>query len=387
MPKGSIQRHTSISHFAGEEHPTIVKKPIQIVVLIGTKAQLVKMAPVIQELMKRCLDFKFVLTGQHAETMFDLIESFELRQPDDFIIKPEETDTKVKVGSWFFRALIEARKKNYFSKANIILVHGDTLSTLLGAIVGRLKGSKVAHIEAGLRSFKLFHPFPEEITRLVVSKLAHYFFCPDDWSANNLKHKKHVYNTGANTILDSYRFALQKHHQQDTRQETYAVASIHRFENINTNERFNFIMQQIVRASEQVRIKFVLHPVTKNKINFGPWKEKLENLPGIILTERMTYVDFTHLLLGARFLITDGGSNQEEASIMGIPCLLMREATERRDGLEDNIVLSKYQAGVIKRFVNEHSDSRWEIKTLPEIYPSHSIIDTLILASNDQNNI
>jgi UDP-N-acetylglucosamine 2-epimerase (non-hydrolysing) len=336
------------------------------------------MAPVIQELMRRNLDFKFVLTGQHAETMYDLIDSFELCQPDDSIIKPKETDTKVKVGSWFFRALLEARKKkDYFNKSSIILVHGDTLSTLLGAIIGRLKGSKVAHIEAGLRSFNLFHPFPEEITRLLVSRLAHYFFCPDDWSANNLKQKKHVYNTQSNTILDSYRFALQNHHRQVTEQKSYAVASIHRFENINNDERFNFIMEQIAQASEKINIKFVLHPVTKNKINNSPWRTKLEHLPGITLTKRMTYIEFTHLLLNARFLISDGGSNQEEASIMGIPCLLMREATERQDGLQDNIVLSKYRPEVIRQFINDHCDAEWEIRTLPEIYPSYSIINTL----------
>ncbi|RLA39867.1 MAG: hypothetical protein DRR42_26695 [Gammaproteobacteria bacterium] len=350
---------------------------MQIVVLIGTKAQLVKMAPVIQELMRQNLDFKFVLTGQHAETMFDLIDSFELRQPDDFIIQPKETDTKVKVSSWFFRALLEARKKDYFNKSSIVLVHGDTLSTLLGAIIGRLKGSKVAHIEAGLRSFNLFHPFPEEITRLLVSRLAHYFFCPDDWSANNLKRKKHVYNTRSNTILDAYRFALQNHDQQVSDQQSYAVASIHRFENINNDERFNFIMEQIAQASEKINIKFVLHPVTKNKINSSSWRTKLEQLPGVILTRRMTYIDFTHLLLNARFLISDGGSNQEEASIMGIPCLLMREATERQDGLKDNIVLSKYQPEVIQKFVSDNYDDQWERRALPETYPSRSIINTL----------
>ena len=350
---------------------------MQIVVLIGTKAQLVKMAPVVQELMKQQQDFKFVLTGQHAETMFDLIDSFELRQPDDFIIKPRETDTKVKVGSWFFRALLAAWKKDYFNKSSIILVHGDTLSTLLGAIIGRLKGSKIAHIEAGLRSFNLFHPFPEEITRLLVSRLAHYFFCPDDWSASNLKHKKHVYNTQSNTILDSFRFALKNHHGKDAKQQNYAVASIHRFENINNDERFNFIMEQIAQASEKINIKFVLHPVTKNKINSSPWKAKLEQLPGIILTKRMTYIEFTHLLMNAKFLISDGGSNQEEASIMGIPCLLMREATERQDGLQDNIVLSKYRPEVIRQFVIDHYYAEWGLRALPEIYPSYSIINTL----------
>ena len=349
----------------------------QIIVLIGTKAQLVKMAPVIQELLRQNLNFKFVLTGQHAVTMDDLIESFELREPDDFIINPREADTRLKLILWFFRALLEARKKDYFSPSSIVLVHGDTLSTLLGAIIGRLRGCKVAHIEAGLRSFKLFHPFPEEITRKLVSRLAHYFFCPDDWSANNLKHKKHVYNTRVNTVLDSYRFALQNHHEQGTEQRKYAVVSIHRFENINKNERFNFIMEEVARASERIDIKFVLHPVTKNKINASPWREKLEQLPGITLTSRMTYIEFTHLLLNARFLISDGGSNQEEASIMGIPCLLMREATERQDGLQANIVLSRYRPEIIRQFINDHCDAEWGTRTLPELYPSRSIVNTV----------
>lgn len=354
-----------------------MKNQMQIVVLVGTKAQLVKMAPVIQELKRQGLDYRFVLTGQHAETMYDLIDSFQLGLPDDYIIKPKETDTKVKVGSWFFRALLAAGKKDYFNKSSIILVHGDTLSTLLGAIIGRIKGSKVAHVEAGLRSYNLFHPFPEEITRLLVSRLAHYFFCPDDWSAGNLKKKKHVHNTRFNTILDAYRFALRSHEQDDNEQQVYAVASIHRFENINNDDRFNFIMEQIAQVSQRIHIKFVLHPVTKKKINNSAWGAKLEQLPGITLTRRMTYIDFIHLLMNAKFLISDGGSNQEEAAIMGIPCLLMREATERQDGLEDNIVLSRYQPDVIDKFIDEHHDGEWETRTLPEVYPSRSIIETL----------
>ena len=117
--------------------------------------------------------------------------------------------------------------------------------------------------------------------------------------------------------------------------------------------------------------------MTENKINNGPWKSKLEQLPSITLVRRMTYIDFTHLLLNARFLISDGGSNQEEAAIIGIPCLLMREATERQDGLQDNIVLSKYRQDVIEQFVNDHYDGEWEQRALPEIYPSCSIVKTI----------
>lgn len=186
-----------------------------------------------------------------------------------------------------------------------------------------------------------------------------------------------VINTQANTILDSLRFACQELPVSDQGNK-YAVVSIHRYENLSDRERFEGIMDCLVMVAKQIPLKFILHPVTEIKLRKTDWYEKLEVITGITLENRMDYITFSRLLMGSRFLISDGGSNQEEASYMGLPCILMREKTERQEGLSDNVVLSNYDQNVVNTFVQRHINEKWHMKALPEIYPSRVIVDHLV---------
>lgn len=327
-----------------------------ILVPVGTKAQLIKMAPVMRAMGKQGVPYHFVLTGQHAETMDDLIQAFELPDPAYHLAPIEEANTSVKLASWLLKILkgnltgaSPLAQHNY----KLCLVHGDTMSTLVAALLAKRHGIPVAHVEAGLRSFNFFHPFPEEIVRLAVSRLSDIFYCAGDWAINNLAYLRNrnrtFVNIGQNTLLDSLLFAITK--PQETKdQDRYAIISIHRFENLSNKPRFQFIIEQILKIQETIPLKFVLHPATREKLEAHQLRDKLESV-GIELVPRMDYVRFIALLNNAQFIMTDGGSNQEECYYLGLPCLIMRKTTERIEGIDQNTTIANYQASTIEKFM------------------------------------
>lgn len=336
-----------------------------IFVTIGTKAQLIKMAPLIRELQHQSLPYRFILTGQHQETMAELYAAFELNPPDDYFIQPKEANSYSKLLSWLIKASLSGfMKLKKTGPDDCVLVHGDTLSTLQCALIGKLKGIKVVHIEAGLRSFDHFNPFPEEIIRRLVTALADFYVVQDATARENLKRYADdvVLNTHANTMIDALRFARKKLDEANIDAETrprYGLASLHRNENLTQSERFECLMNTVLEAQQILPIKFILHPVTRQKIYQSGWHQTLTKA-GVELVERMDYLKFTDLMLNAELLITDGGSNQEEASYIGIPCLIMRDASERKEGLGQggNAVLSHYDAQKITDFLRNYPQYR-----------------------------
>jgi UDP-N-acetylglucosamine 2-epimerase (non-hydrolysing) len=359
-------------------------------VLIGTKAQLIKMAPVMRAMTRAKLPYRFVLTGQHQETMVELIEQFELPEPD-YLIPLNESDTKTKLVMWVFRALWRSVfSKTLWRDVRYCLVHGDTMSTLMGALSARIRGRNVIHVEAGLRSYNLRHPFPEELIRICVTRLSHYFYCADQWAVDNVhamvkRPKENVVLIGHNTLRDALAFAIESNQSDGSQNlpEPYCVVSVHRYENLSDSSRFERIMLWVERFAQQRNVKVVLHPATrKTLINTG-WYGRLEKNPKISLLSRMGYCEFIGLLSYADFLASDGGSNQEECSYMNLPCLLFRDATERQEGLGEYVVLSKLDDGEISAFLNKFSKDKCaslkrELPSLTEAEPASSrIIDHL----------
>lgn len=336
-------------------------------ILIGTKAQLIKMAPVMRAMLKADLPFRFVLTGQHRETMSDLIQQFDLPKPE-FLVPLEESDTKAKLIFWVLRAMWRAVFNKYlWQGTRYCLVHGDTLSTLLGALSARIHGKKVIHVEAGLRSFNIRHPFPEELTRILVTKLSHYYYCADQWGVDNVnamvkRPPGSVLMIGNNTLLDALYFALSNANEEskEKTESDYCVVSVHRYENLTDRIRFNKIMGWVERFANQMDVKIVLHPATKKVLVKSGWYSRLEKNKRINLLPRMGYCEFIVLLESSTFLATDGGSNQEECSYLGLPCLLFRDATERNEGLDSNVVLSGLDDNIIYRFLDNLDKAKKE---------------------------
>jgi UDP-N-acetylglucosamine 2-epimerase (non-hydrolysing) len=220
-------------------------------------------------------------------------------------------------------------------------------------------GFQCAHIESGLRSFNVLHPFPEELIRLATFRLASALFCPDASAVDNVSLLgKKVINTHGNTMLDATRLAVKAARRSDL--PAFGIVSVHRYENIFNAARFYWIVEKIIEISVKHRILLIMHPPTEKRLRDTGLYSKLEVEPNIELKKRLGYFDFSGLLASAKFLVTDGGSNQEESSYLVLPCLVLRKATERTEGVGQNVVISNYDSQTIARFFNNLSVHRRE---------------------------
>lgn len=352
-------------------------------VVLGTKAQLVKMAPVMVELRDRGVAYRYVHTGQHQATMNEMLEEFGLKAPDVVLHRGRDVVSVPQMAAWGAKILWQclARRREIFGDdpRGIVLVHGDTLSTLLGALMGRVSGLRVGHVESGLRSFRLFHPFPEEITRLLTFRLSDSLYCPGPWAlANVARHGSERIDTGCNTLADTLALALRvERAREHVPDDEYAIVSLHRYENVFNREGFERLLDVVEELALRRRMLFILHPPTERQIDRLGLRARLEGNPRIELRPRYTYFDFVTLLEGASFVVTDGGSIQEESSYLGLPCLLLREATERQEGLGDNAVLSAFDRGVIRRFSDDPGVHRREPLAAAH-QPSKKIVDAAL---------
>lgn len=331
--------------------------------VIGTKAQLVKMAPVMVELRRRNIDYNFIFTGQHHETMGSLRENFSLPDPDITLHNGKDITSIPKMFFWLIKILWRTffDRKSIFlgDRKGIVLVHGDTFSTLLGALMGKMARLKVGHVESGLRSFNYLHPFPEELTRVLTFYLADVYFCPGKKALQNLKKfNGDKVNTEFNTLIDSLYAAKEnfKNIDIDIPKKPYCIVTIHRFENIFNKPVLEQNLKYVIETAKNIKTLFILHPITDKRLKLYALMEELENNPNIECRPRYDYFSFMKLVYNSEFLITDGGSNQEECWFMGKPCLLLRKVTERPEGLNENVVISEYSESKILQFINNYDE-------------------------------
>jgi len=376
------------------EGKTISKNKIYIV--IGTRAQLIKMAPLMSLLQKQHIDYEFIYTAQHRETISRILKDFQVKDPDRTIYSKSEASTITKFfgwgGSMFFKAL---NPKKIFPKKGIVLTHGDTVTTAWAAVVGKLAGCKIAHVESGIRSFKIFNPFPEEIMRLITFQFSDVYFCPNNWAVNNLRrYKGEKIDLGINPVYDSVKTAINSNVKAELPSERYVVVSIHRFENIFTNKLEKTIIPLLEKIADfGFTLVFVLHPSTRNVLlkNEKKLYNRLDKNKKIILKERYPYFEFLQLLNNSEFVVTDGGSNQEELSYMGKPTLLFRNVSERIEGLNENAIISHFDIKTIMEFVENYKQRQFPFKNI-ETSPSQIIVDYLknyiySHTKNQDNNI
>jgi UDP-N-acetylglucosamine 2-epimerase (non-hydrolysing) len=353
----------------------------KIYVVIGTRAQLIKMAPIMVLMQKENIDYEFIYTAQHKETISEILSDFNVKMPDRILYSKSEAKTITKFLGWIGSMLFQSLSpKKIFPEKGIVLTHGDTATCIWAAIVGKLAGCIVCHVESGLRSFNIFQPFPEELTRLITFRFSDVYFCPNSWAVNNLKkYNGDKVNLEINTLYDSVKEALTSNESVDYPNEKYAVVSIHRLENIFTKKFEQTIIPLLENVAEKgFVLVFVLHPATLSvlKRNEGKLYKRLESNKRIVLKDRYSYFKFIKLLNGSQFVISDGGSNQEELSYLGKPTLLFRNVTERIEGLKENIVISNFDEHKIMNFVENYKNFQRPIKEI-SISPSEKIITYL----------
>lgn len=307
--------------------------------IVGTRAQLIKVAPVIREFESSNLPITFLLTGQHKDTMNDLIDEFGISSPPISLIKDKEHSTIMALVLWIptiLLILIQALKQQ---PKSYVFVHGDTLTTLLSTISAKLCGHKVVHLESGLTSKNVLNPFPEELTRRIVFRFTNIACCPSQSDITNMQKYRHIeiIDTQGNTILDSIQHLNIG--KNIIKKDRSVLVSLHRFQNIYSKERLNNIKKMLIDLSTEYKIYFVLHPATLKKLKSYDFLKDLEQTHNIKLLPRMNYKNFLNLALSTNCVITDGGSNQEELAFFGHPTLILRKTTERIDGLGKNAIL------------------------------------------------
>lgn len=298
-------------------------KDCSVLVCYGTRPEIIKLAPVIHELDKRHIPFKTVFTGQHKDLYRDVAE---LIPPADFSLKIRGNNRSLcQISEQIFSTLPEVFNK---AKPSICLVHGDTATAAIGALAASYCGIPVGHVEAGLRTYDISKPFPEEINRQIIARLASFNWAPTLKSVENLRSENvsHVACTG-NTIVDMcYEYPFKSIYGNEV------LVTLHRRENFGgTLRRICMGIEQLAIMNPSLRFLFPMHP-NPNVQAMKPF------LAHVSLIDPLPYPELLELLARCRCVITDSGGIQEECAFYKKKVLVCRQTTERPEGVEAGFV-------------------------------------------------
>ena len=356
-----------------------------ILVVFGTTGELIKLAPVLLRLDRRRHRYVLATTGQQVQQIPSFLDQFGLRQPDVWLARGAgERDLSVNadIPGWLARVtrswLRERRRVRRTLRAGpgrpLVLVHGDTMTTVLGSMMGRSLRTTVAHIEGGLRSYDLRHPFPEELNRKLATTLSRIHYAPGAWAASNLR-RGDVVDTGSNTIRDSLELVSDEPPTVPLPAGRFGVVSLHRFELLNSRRLLTETIEVLASAARTTPLLFIDHPVTIAALErFGLARhfdgQAFRRIP------RLRFFDFVRVERRSAFVVTDSGGSQEECYYLDLPCLVHRVKTERREGLGENAVLSGMSADVLRDFLDGPARFR-RTTALSTVSPAEVIIEDL----------
>jgi len=355
-------------------------------VFIGTKAQYIKTAPLLRLMQEKKISYNLIDSGQHAEFANILREELGVKEPDVYLEQKGNIKSVKEVVFWFVRYLIltlfnpsRLRKEVFKGKQGICIIHGDTPSTFVALMLAKRIGLKVAHIEAGLRSYNFFKPFPEEIIRIFCMKFSDYLFSPSDWAYENLVKmgvKGEKFNVKQNTNVEAMYYSLEKTEKMKTDKE-YCLMTIHRVETILRKQRLCFVIDLAEKIAKNLQVFFVLHDPTLKKLKDFGLLERITNNTNIYTSGLMDHSKFLALLSNANFVITDGGSIQEESHYLDVPCLVMRTETERQEGIGSNVKMSNFTGETVESFLQNYKQFK-RGRRIGNMQPSLQILNTLL---------
>jgi UDP-N-acetylglucosamine 2-epimerase (non-hydrolysing) len=334
-----------------------------VIVVFGTTGELIKVAPLLRRLEERGEPATTVCTGQQVEQIPRMLRDFGLRDPDHWVARGRSGRDLSRPGdipAWLREVVRNAirirgdlRRSLRRAGRPLVVVHGDTFTTVIGALLGHSMRAPVAHIEAGLRSGDWRNPFPEELNRRITSRLATIHFAPGTWAAGNLRRARvrgTIVDTGSNTIRDSLQLVGDGAPAVPIPDEPFGIVSIHRFELLNDPPGLAALLEVLRDASQRVPLMFIDHPVTARTIRDAGLEGVFDG-ERFFRIERQRYFPFLALLRRSEFLVTDSGGSQEECAQLGHPCLVHRAVTERKDGLDGCVVLSGLDLDVVRDFM------------------------------------
>ncbi len=329
----------------------------KIITIFGTRPEAIKMAPLVKELEKReGIDSMVCVTAQHREMLDQVLQLFDITPDFDLnIMKTKQTLTGIT------NKVLEGLEEIFIKeKPDMILVHGDTTTTFSGALAAFYQQIKVGHVEAGLRTFDKYFPFPEEMNRKLTGSLADLHFAPTKGSKSNLLregvNESDIFITGntvidamIHTVKDNYKFENELLNKIDFENKKVIMITAHRRENWGEGiENICDALNKIVDENQDVELVYLVHlnPVVKDVVT-----RKLGNKERIHLLSPLD-TNETHNLMNKCFMVmTDSGGLQEEAPHLGKPVLVLRDVTERPEAVEYGTV--KLVGTNVDKVVNE----------------------------------
>ncbi|MEL0539173.1 non-hydrolyzing UDP-N-acetylglucosamine 2-epimerase [Staphylococcus debuckii] len=321
----------------------------KIMTVFGTRPEAIKMAPLVAQLKKEeTLEAVVAVTAQHREMLDSVLETFDIHPDYDLNIM-QAGQTLSDITSKVLKGLEAVIKKE---KPDMILVHGDTMTTFASALAAFYNQVAIGHVEAGLRTWNKYSPYPEEMNRQMVSDLADIHFAPTQQAADNLLAENHPADTIAitgNTAIDAMSTTIKEDYQSDIISKHLGkqiiLLTAHRRENIGTPMEHIFkAVREIVEQHENV---VVVYPMHKNPKVREIARKYLGGHERIELIEPLEVIDFHNFAHQSHLILTDSGGIQEEAPSLGKPVLVLRDTTERPEGVK---------AGTLKLIGTEEAD-------------------------------
>lgn len=343
-----------------------------VVIIYGTSAELIKMYGIIKNIPR---DQQYIICNAQQYAGLQKVHKQLDIEPDLYIAK-----------GWFGQDVANMRQMllmmfkshgkfaRQWSKVkkiiretdkikntkSVVLVHGDTLTTVVGSYLGRLLGLPVGHVEAGLRSGSWKNPFPEELDRRLATKIARIHFAPNELAEKNLRDEKvkgEIINTRFNTAKDaieqSDRFVSQAYYDLNLPKH-YLLVLLHRTELLENKRNFENILRTIhSHAKQGNNVVFTMHTTTSERIKSYGFGYLLDQ-KNICIIHKQPYFDFMAIVKNADYIITDGGGLQEDSYFLGIPVVIHRERTERQEGLGFNAQISKMDIKKVEQFLSTH---------------------------------
>lgn len=331
---------------------------IKVFSVFGTRPEAIKMAPLVKALEKdERFDSKVVVTAQHREMLDQVMEIFDIQADYDLnIMSSGQTLTDITT-----KVLLEMQPILIEEKPDMVLVHGDTTTTFAAATAAFYQQIKIGHVEAGLRTWNKYSPFPEEANRQMTDALADLYFAPTTQSKENLLKENHpesqIVVTG-NTAIDAMAYTVKEEYQHadlmaDGKKQI--VVTMHRRENLG--QPMTNVFSALRRVAEEFSDVQMVFPMHKNPKVRELAQKTLGDLPNVQLIEPLDVVDFHNFIARSYLILTDSGGVQEEAPSLGVPVLVLRDTTERPEGVD---------AGTLKLVGTDEEIVYQEVKELLE---------------------
>lgn len=319
---------------------------------IGTRAELIKVAPVIIRLNKAGFPVRILWAGLHSEealnlTRLEIVSSYLLRKTK------KDLDSIVGVLIWFLQNVLQVVFYGVLSrfsqdKPKVVVVHGDTLCTVLGSLLAKASGATLMHIEAGVRSGKFWRPFPEEISRRMVSRVTDIHFAPGEKESKNLqKRRGEVVNTTHNTSLDALSLLIDNFEFGD---QGYLVVTLHRTELLSNKRQFSQIVEKIIDLSRRYDVKWYVGHHEKAALHSVGLLDAV-NHSQINLLQRTNHLEFMKVITQSHCVITDSGGLQSECNDLGIPVIVHRNESEYSNPDNSPCVLTNWDLTSIDEFL------------------------------------